>query len=136
MGKRDFHKELGEYLSTRNKSKNFSFKEFISNLFPKKDEIIEVPENVEVYSEDTIIENEKTKEPWIKKIFSLKKEEKEKPDIEYKLLADDTFEDLKVLIKITLEAIKNLPAEKIKEFKKTESFESLKKMLKKHELIK
>ena len=142
MAKRDFEKELGEYISARNKGKPFSLKEFISGLIPKKDEVVDVPENIELYSDEEIIKiEEKPKEPWFKKIFSSdSKKDKENQDksldIEYKVMAEDAIHDLKSVTKIALEAIKELPSDKVKGFRESESFAMMKKILKKHELIK
>ena len=100
MAKRDFDKEMEAYLSAKKKGKPFSFKEFISGLIPKKDETVEVPEEVEVYveREEIKVEPEEKKEPWLKRIFSLKKEKEEpEPEVEYKLLAEDAVADLKFM---------------------------------------
>ncbi len=141
MAKRVFDRELEVYLSARRKGKPFSFKEFFGKLMPKRDEIIEVTEDTLYPEVDKIPANEeKSKLPWLKKFFSNvklpQKKAKEEPEIEYKLLAEDAVCDLKKVTKIALEAIKNLPPEKIKDFKDKEEFTSLKKILKKHELIK
>ena len=142
MAKRDFEKELGEYISARNKGKPFSLKKFISGLVPKKDEVVEIPENIELYSDEEIIKiEEEPKEPWLKRIFSIdSKKEKENQDksqdIEYKVMAEDAIHDLKSVTKIALETIKELPSNKVKKFRESESFAKMKKILKKHELIK
>ncbi len=141
MAKRDFDKELDVYLSTRKKGKPFSFKEFFAKLMPKKDEIIDVSEKVEVYPdvEKVKVEKQVNKEPWpwLKKIFALpKKKKQEKSDTDFKLLAEDAVSDLKVLTKITLESIKHLPKDEVKKFRESDNFARLKKILKKHELIK
>ena len=96
MAKRDFDKEMESYLSARKKGKPFSFKKFVSGLIPKKDETVEVPEEVEVYleKEEVKAEPQEKKEPWLKRIFSLKKEkEEQEPEVEYKLLAEDAVAD-------------------------------------------
>jgi len=139
MAKRDFDREMEAYISAKRKGKPFSFKDFISKIIPKHDETVDVPEDVEVYVEQEEIKAEpvEKKEPWLKRIFSIKKEKEEpEPEVEYKLLAEDAVADLKFLTKVTLENIKNLPPDKIKEFKKSDDFDKLKKILKKHELIK
>ena len=142
MAKRDFEKEMAEYISERNKGKPFSLKEFISGLIPKKDEVVDVHEDVEIYSDEDVINiKEESKEPWLKRIFSIdSKKEKEKQDkildIEYKVMAEDAIHDLKNVTKIALEAIKELPPNKVKKFRESESFANMKKILKKHELIK
>jgi hypothetical protein len=135
MSKQDFHKELGEYLTERNKIKGKSIKEVIKKIFSKKDEVVGVSDDFEVYSEEGC-DKRKDKVSWFKKVFSSKKEKKEDFDIDFKLLAEDAIEDLKILVKISLESIKNLSDEKLKEFKKSEGFNKLKKLLKKYELIK
>ncbi|HDD70612.1 MAG TPA: hypothetical protein ENF94_00465 [Candidatus Woesearchaeota archaeon] len=139
MGKRDFDKEMESYLSARRKGKQFSFKDLISKISPKKEGAVSIPDDVEVYSEageTKVVEPKESVGSWFKRFFSVKKKDAEDDDIDYKLQAEDAVSDLKIVTKIALEAIKSLPVDKVKEFRKSESFEQLKKILKKHELIK
>ncbi len=130
MSRDEFERDLREYLRTRKRA-GFNIKDILKNLMPKKrPEHVELPEEVEVYTEEA----KAPKEGVLSKIF--KKEPAGEELLRTKMEAEDAIADMKEIAKIALNAIKQLPDEHLHEFKQSPDFEKLKTLLKKHELIK
>jgi len=129
---REFEKDMEEYLRARRRA-GFNIKEILKNLFPKKQpDHINLPEEVEVYHEAP---PQSKKDGMLTKFF--KKEEQPNEDtLRAHMQADDAIADLKEISKITLNMIRKLPDEQLKEFRQSTDFEKMKSILKKHDLIK
>ena len=124
MGKKDFDKELEGYLHARRKGKRFNLGEFIQSIFPKR-------EKSEYIEEEVPVEKEKSREKEGKDGFFtnlFKKEEQATPD--------ELFLEIKDVSRIALNAVKRLPDDELRDFKKSADFERLHAILKKHKLIK
>lgn len=134
MERTDFDRDLDEYLRARRKGTSFNLGEFLKNLMPKKQEKVELPQEVEVYDQKDK-PAEKPKESMFAKMF--KKEGPQGEElIRAKMAAEDALNDMKEVSKIALGAIKQMPDEQLRTFKQSPEFERLKIILKKHELIK
>lgn len=57
-------------------------------------------------------------------------------DVQQMLVKDENMQDMKEIAKIALYVIKQLPEDKLAEFKSGNEFERLKELLRKHQLIK
>jgi hypothetical protein len=133
MSREDFEKDMREYLRTRKKA-GFNIKQLLQDLLPKKKaEAVELPEEVEVYHEET--EKPKRKEHVLTKFFK-KEEPMHEELLRTKMQAEDAIADMKEIAKIALGMINELPDEQLIKFKKSPDFEKMKFLLKKHELIK
>ncbi len=133
---REFERDMEEYLRARKRA-GFNIKEFLKGLIPKKGpERVEMPEQVEVYSEEAKPQPA-PKEGVLSKIFKKEKEEPANEELlRAKMQAEDAITDMKETAKIALSAIKQMPDEQLRTFKESPEFERLKMILKKHELIK
>ncbi len=129
---REFEKDMEEYLRARKRA-GFNIQEILKNLFPKKQpEHVELHEEVEVYHENA----PKPKKDGVLTKFFKKEEPSNEELIRTKMQAEDAVADLKEISKITLNMIRKLPDEHLKEFRQSADFDRMKIILKKHELIK
>ncbi len=141
----EVNRALKEYIAARKKSSGFSgiFK-FSSKpkMEPSAYAGHSKDENVAEFVEQEYSE----KKGWLKKAFSGvfgegKKEEMmknnvyEEEAIKDALGKEDTARDMKELARISLAAIKKLPPNEIHQFRGSEDFATLKRILKKHGLI-
>ncbi len=160
MGKNEFDKELGTYLTRRKKAELPDMLKWVKNLIPKPTPPpvqVSMPVEVETYEEKVSIKpeskqdiveeyspekknvlnfilNKLSKLGWFKKApVSAEEQEAQIKDIVAKEMVQ---KDLRQVSKIALMAIKKLPEEDMKEFKESSEFDALKKILKKHDLIK
>jgi viroplasmin and RNaseH domain-containing protein len=113
----EIDRDLEVYLSARRK-KGFNIKGFLSSLLPKpKPKKVEMPEKVEVYSEETvtddeaaieeIIEDREKKPGFLSKIFGLREEKPDEEElIQAKLEAEESLNDMKEVAKVCLTVIK------------------------------
>ena len=126
---REFERDMEDYLRARRRPV-FDIKKILDKFVnrPKK---VDMPEEVEVYHEK---EEPPKKESLLFKLF--KKELPEEEVQRAKMQADDAVSDMKEVSKITLNMIRQLPDEELKKFKESSDFETMKNILKKHELIK
>jgi len=126
MGKGEFDRDMGDYLRARRRP---SIKDLIERVFPKKKKDVEMPEAVEVYHEGD--------KPQEKKFSFFKKGEPSEEIIaRAEMRVEDTLTDMKETARIALSAVKQLPDEQLRNFKRSPEFERLKEILKKHDLIK
>ncbi len=158
MGKNEFDKELGTYLSRRKKAEMPDIIGWLKGFIPKP---APPPVNVSMPAEIETYEEKQTKKPEIKKeiveepvsknvwTFLMEKlrsislpkkpqvnEEEQETKIRDIVAKEMIYKDLREISKVALIAIKKLPEEDMKEFKESAEFESLKNILKKHDLIK
>ncbi len=134
MSRDEFERDMKEYLRARKRA-GFDIKAFLQNLLPKKKEAVELPEEIEVYHEETEHAKPQRKEHVLTKFF--KKEEPVHEElVRTQMQADDALTDMKEIAKIALGMIKQLPDEQLRTFKQSPDFEKMKTILKKHELIK
>ena len=143
--RKEFDRDLDEYLSARKKSSLFSG---IGSLFsgwskrsqpedvdlgpdlkPYEAKEEHVPSHEEEYVAPT--ESMPRKKGWLAGLFGGGEESDEV--VEMPVVTDD---DLKEVSRIALQAIKMLPPDQLAEFKQSNEFENLKTILKKHSLIK
>lgn len=132
MKKEEFDRDLDDYLRTRHKAR--SMKDFITGVIdrikPQPRPEVELHESVELYEENH--HENKRKSFWTK--------EKEEPANEQllraQMQADDAVTDMKEIAKIALKAVKQLPDDKLHDFKQSDDFTKLRTVLKKHDLIK
>jgi len=128
---REFEKDMEEYLRARKRA-GFNIQEILKNLFPKKQpETVELHGEVEVYTEEA-----KPKKDGVLTKFFKKEEHSNEEMLRAKMQAEDAVADLKEISKITLNMIRKLPDEHLKEFRQSADFDRMKIILKKHELIK
>jgi len=131
MHKEEFEREMEEYLRARKRA-GFNIKAFFQKFLPKKQEKVEMPEEVEVYEEEV---KQEPKEGMLAKLF--KKEEPLNEELlQTRMQVEDMTEDMKEISKIALSVVKQLPDEQLRTFKESPDFEKLKVILKKHDLIK
>ncbi|MEM3153998.1 MAG: hypothetical protein QW165_00320 [Candidatus Woesearchaeota archaeon] len=134
---REFDKDMEEYLRARKRA-GINLKklnELVQKIIPKKKvpEHIELHEEVEVYHEKA--PENKRKDSMLTKFF--KREEPPHEELmRMKMAVEDTKTDIKEISKITLNIIRQLPDEQLRQFRQSENFEKMKTILKKHELIK
>lgn len=160
MAKTEFDKELSTYLLRRKKSQIPDIVKWLKDLMPKPTPPtvqVKLPEEIQTYEEKTKpqmkIEEETVQEyvPEQQNVLSfildklnrigIKKkpkatEEEQEAKIKDIVVKEMAQKDLREIAKITLMAIKRLPEEDMKEFKESSEFGTLKKILKKHDLIK
>jgi len=142
MSKGAFDKDLDDYLRARARRKvNIKgfFEKFKPKL-PKLEKKVELPDEVEVYDVDSAGDVVKpVKKEKDVNVFGwlFKRRKKQEEDVEgLKFEVVSLIDDLKEVAKIALTAIKQLPDDKLSEFKKSPEFETLKKILKAHNLVK
>ena len=166
MGRKDeFDKELSEYLSSR-KKKKIDVIGVIKGFMPKPTPPpVKVPPEVETYAEEekkpapveekvetleeevagkkksiwrTLIERIKFPQPHKKELAEKEKliEEEEEGRIKEMVAKELMLKDLRDTAKIALFLIKQLPPERLKEFKESSDFADLKEILKKYKFIK
>lgn len=162
MGKNDFDRELGTYLSRRKKAEIPDILKWIKSFVPKPNPPplqVQLPEEIQTYGEEKPTLKPKPQEIQLEEYpsdkqnvlsFVLEKlrtigflskkpqstEEEQAIQIKQIVAKEMIQKDLRELSKIALIAIKKLPEEDMKEFKESAEFDSLKKILKKHDLIK
>jgi len=160
MAKTEFDKELSTYLTRRKKAATTDLVKWVKSLFPKPTPPavqVKLPEEVQTYEEKPGITQKKLEKTGAqieeyqddkKNIltFILEKlsfgskpkltEEEQAEKIKNIVSQEMAQKDLREVSKIALMAIKKLPDEDRKEFKESSEFDSLKKILKKHDLIK
>ncbi len=134
---REFDKDMEDYLRARRRAgiNLKQIKEMVQNILPKKKlpDHIELHEEVEVYHEPA--PKPARKDSLLTKFF--KKEEHTSEEFKQaKMAAEDAIADIKEISKITLNMIRQLPDEPLRQFRQSEDFEKMKSILKKHELIK
>lgn len=124
MKQNDFDAELERYLHARRRPR-INFRESFSKFWPKrKPDHIDLQTGVEVYDKPSLLERVKLKKDQV--VASLKKAESK---------SEQPCSDIKEVAKIALGVIRQLPDEELKRFKQSADFETLKEILKKHELI-
>ncbi len=115
MHKEEFEREMEEYLRARKRA-GFNIKAFFQNLLPKKHEKVEMPEEVEVYEEES---KQEPKEGMLAKLF--KKEEPLNEELlRTRMQVEDMTEDMKEISreKVTLLKLKkDTPDNKIEKIK-------------------
>lgn len=160
MGKSEFDKELGMYLSRRKKGQIPEIIKWIKGMVPKPTPPpvqVKLPADIETYEEKPQPKTEAKEEtieeyiPEQQNVFSFilgklsrigaKKKpqitaEEQEVQIKEIVAKEMAQKDLREIAKIALMAIKKLPEEDMKEFKESAEFDLLKKILKKHDLIK
>jgi len=129
---KEFEKEMEEYIRARKRA-TFNLKDILKKLIPKKQpDHVELHEEVEVYHEAA---QPVKKDSMLTKFF--KKEEPANEELmRTRMAAEDAIADIKEISKITLNMIRQLPDEQLRQFRQSEDFEKMKVILKKHELIK
>ncbi len=130
MAKEGFEQDLDEYLKVR-KGSGFDIRGLFNKFIKKKTPIVELPEQVEVYHKRDDVK-ETAKESVFSKFFKRQNDEL----VQVRMLADDAVSDICEMSKIALDVVRQLPDEKLREFRSSENFERLKSLLKKHNLIK
>lgn len=161
MGKNEFDKELGTYLSRRKKAEVPDILKWIKGLIPKPTPPpvqVSIPAEIQTYEEEKLVPKPESKKEVLKEYNQNKKnvlsfildklnklgwfkktpisEEEQESKIKDIVAKEMMQKDLREISKIALMAIKKLPEEDMKEFKDSAEFDSLKKILKKHDLIK
>ncbi|MBD3361374.1 hypothetical protein GF358_01130 [Candidatus Woesearchaeota archaeon] len=162
MGKNDFDRELGTYLSRRKKAEIPDIIKWVKSFVPKPTPPpvkVQLPEDVQTYEEEKPAAKPKVQEVQLEEYPSEKQnvlsfvldklnkigllakkpkvsEEEQEIQIKQIVAKEMVQKDLRELSKIALIAIKKLPDEDRKEFKESAEFDALKKILKKHDLIK
>jgi len=159
MAKTEFDKELSTYLIRRKKGQTTDIIKWIKGILPKPTPPavqVKLPEDVQTYEEKPETSAKKTQtnaqvEEYqedkqnvlsfiLDKLSFAKKpkltEEEQAAKIKNIVSQEMAQKDLREISKIALVAIKKLPEEDRKEFKESSEFASLKKILKKHDLIK
>ena len=134
---REFDKDMEDYLRARKRAgiSIKGLKEILQNLIPKRKlpDHIELHEEVEVYHEKA--PETKRKDSMLTKFFK-KEDHSSEEFLQAKMAAEDAIADIKEISKITLNMIRQLPDEQLRQFRQSEDFEKMKTILKKHELIK
>jgi thiamine pyrophosphate-dependent acetolactate synthase large subunit-like protein len=155
MGRTDFDKELSNYLSRRKKGSIPDVLKWIRGLMPKPTPPpvqVNLPKEIETYEEEipkqrsteTIRQDRQERQTVLsflleKLTFSKKPvitQEEQDTKIKEIVAKEMIQKDLQKISKIALMAIKKLPEEDMKEFKNSAEFDTLKEILKKHDLIK
>lgn len=134
---KEFDKDMEEYIRARKRAgiNLKSIKEAVQKLIPKRKQPdhIDLHEEVEVYHEPA--PKPARKDSLLTKFF--KKEEHTSEEFKQaQMAAEDAIADIKEISKITLNMIRQLPDEPLRQFRQSEDFEKMKTILKKHELIK
>ncbi|MBN1645330.1 hypothetical protein JW851_04845 [Candidatus Woesearchaeota archaeon] len=161
MAKNEFDKEMCTYLTRRKKAEIPDILKWLKGLIPKPTPPpiqVNIPAEIETYEEKKIISKSESKQDVIEEYtpenknvldFILGKlrnfgffkkssisEEEQEATIKDIVAKEMIQKDLREVSKIALMAIKKLPEEDMKEFKESAEFDNLKKILKKHDLIK
>jgi hypothetical protein len=154
MTRGEFEKELEQYISQRHRAR-IKFPD-IFGAFKRKKKMPEpeLPPEVQKYEEGSPAEIPETmpgEEEEVEKKGALTrileslglvgKGEKATAsvpaeEVQQMLVKDENMQDMKEIAKIALYVIKQLPPEKMSEFKSGSEFERLKELLRKHQLIK
>lgn len=141
----EVNRELKEYIAARNKSSGFS------GIFKFKSKPKIGPSSYAGHSKEENVaefvgQEYSEKKGWLKKAFSgvfgegkkegmLENNAYGEETLKNALGEEDTARDMKELARISLAAIKKLPPNEIHQFRGGEDFATLKRILKKHGLI-
>ncbi len=152
MVRGEFEKEMEQYIAQRRRAK-IKLPDFFSVFRRKKMPEPELPPEVQKYEEgsppETLEvmpgeEEEAPKKGVVTKFLESiglvggKKtaEQLSQEQVQQMLAKDELSKDMKEIAKIALHVTKQLPPEKLSEFKASPEFERLRELLRKHQLIK
>lgn len=122
MKQDEFDAELERYLHARRRPK-INAREFFRKFWPeRKPDHIDMQTGVEVYEDHSFLQRVKNRKDAV--VAHFKKQE------------SAPTADMKEVAKIALGVIRQLPDDELKKFKQSTDFETLKEILKKHDLIK
>lgn len=151
MTRGEFEKELEQYIAQRKRAK-FKFPDIFGLKKKKKMQEPDLPPEVHKYEEGSPAEplevlpgeEEAVKKGALTRILESlglvgkekKNEELPSDQVQQMLVKDEVTQDTKEIAKIALFVIKQLPEDRLSEFKSGPEFARLKELLKKHQLIK